>query len=337
MSNYFFDISTDAALRTDLADYISLPGTFGIEKWKPAERAARNQFLVPVLSQTFIDELLAANTPSPEQVKAIKAIKEALAHLAMIKLLPTLNVSVQDGGMSQYDRERESVAPWWAVRDFKRALQTNATVALDLLLVLLKKNVGDYSSYQSSDQYIRSVGNFVNDVATAQKYVPVIKSHFLLESMRSDLTRVDEAHLLKILSKDLFEALLEFKKTDDDWADYSPLKPYIEEYEINLAFAESISGHTISYSEDFKLHIPLISEAETGRRTLPADNPMKEQLERVAKANAHSALNRLKNELTTNASAYPLYTAPEDDAVYIKAKTGSDKGAIYPGLGLPIR
>ncbi|MEM9823480.1 MAG: hypothetical protein AAF985_20520, partial [Bacteroidota bacterium] len=81
-----------------------------------------------------------------------------------------------------------------------------------------------------------------------------------------------------------------FAKTGADWGIYEPLREYIEAAEIHLAFAQSIVYDTLSYSDEFKLHIPLISELETGRRATQASGQQVEVLARESKAQASSAI-----------------------------------------------
>lgn len=334
MADYFFDISTDAKLKTDVADFINVPGTLGVDYWKPAERAAREQYINELISEEFATELLALAAPTTKQQAVIDKIRGALAQLTLIKMLPKLNIKIQRSGIGQDNVQDQNAAPWWAIRDLKRSFQVDASIAVDSLLKFLEKNAADYPTYKTSAQATQNQKNFVNTVETASLYIPIITSHFVLTQMRPAMSRVDESILRLTLTPQLYNFLMDFVKAGTAWGAYEPLRKHIEAAEIHFAFAQSIPLSSLNYNEDFKLHVPLISEAETGRQATKVSQDEKQQIISASKKNGADAINQLKKELALNAIDYPEYIIPETPQEHF-IKT--DTGTIYAALGVPPR
>lgn len=336
----FFDTTTSATLKADLEDFLNVPGTINVSDWKPAERDARNAHLIPVLSDEFITELLAASSPTANQTALIGKIKPAIAKLTMLALIPKLNINFRAKGFSQDASNNETPAPFYSIRDLKRTTVKEASVELDLLLKYLEKNADDFATYTDSEEYAINQGNFVNQTAKAARYQPLITSHFVFRSIRPRMKQVDEAIIKPALTTTLYDHLLALAKTGADWGDYLPLKEHIEAAEIHFAFADSLEMGAVSYNDDFKLHVPLISEQETGRRADKTDANQREQLTRAANAYGTDAINQIKSLLKENAEDWDLYTAPTlPQKAIIKNTEPEDplaiKQAAYFGLGLP--
>ena len=332
MAKYFFTLATESTFKTEIAEYVAIPGSLDIKYMKPAMLAAQRDHIKPLLGTAFYNELLDATPPSTDQESAIEAIREPLAHLSIINALPHLNIKVSQGGLTQNNVENESPALWWQVRDQKRELMKNANNSMARLIEFLEENAADYATYAASDARKANLRNFCNDFATANKYLPKVTSHYIFQQMRAAMTRVDATIIAKNIGPELYEYLKELTISGTAWADYEPLRPLIQKAELSLAFAEAAIESTIQWSDEFGIHVPLISESETGRKADATTIAQREQIIRAHEAKGRDAITALKEELTANADTYTEYTAPVIPTdTYVTTDTA---GGIYFGIGL---
>lgn len=332
MAKYFFTVTPEATFKTEIAEYVAIPGSLDIRYMKPAMLAAQRDYIEPLIGTEFYDELLAAETPTAEQTAAIEAIREPLAHLSIINALPHLNVKINQGGLTQNNVENETPAAWWQVRDQKRELVKNANNAMARLVAFLAKHAGDYATYKASDAYKNNLRNFCNDFAKANHYLPKVSSHYVFQQMRAAMTRVDENIIAKTIGIELYDYLKDLTINGTVWGAYAPLLPLIQKAELSLAFTEAAIESTIKWSPDFGIHVPLIAEAETGRKADPTSIAEREQIIRAHEAKGRQAITQLKDELTENADIYTEYVAPETaTAPQVKTETA---GGMYFGIGL---
>lgn len=333
MAKYFFTLDNEQTFKTEIAEYIAIPGSLDIRFMKPAMLDAQRDHIENLLGSDFYDELLNPADPiTAEEKAAIEAIREPLAPLTVLNALPHLNVKISQGGTTQNNIENETPAAWWKIRDQKRELVKKANNSMARLCAFLAKNANDYATYKNSEAYKNNLRNFCNDFATANLFLPKISSHYVFQQMRATMTRVDENIIQKTLGPELYKYLKDLTTAGTDWAAYKPLLPLIQNAELSLAFAEAALESIISWSPEFGIHVSLISEVETGRRADPTNIAEREQLVRSHQAKGREAITALKEELTTNAADYSEYKAPEIPTnPYVKTEC---KGGIYFGIGL---
>lgn len=333
MSKYFFTVDTQATFKTEIEEYIALPGSLDIKFVKPAMLTAQRDYIKPLLGTGFYNELLAATTPDAAQIAAIAAIREPLAHLTVINALPHLNVKVGQGGITQNNVNNETAAPWWTVRDQKRELQKNANNAMARLVEFLAENAATYATYASSPARARNLRNFCNDFDTARLVLPKVTSHYIFEQMRAAMTRVDETILLPALGPQLYAYLKTLTLAGTAWAAYAPLQILIQRAELSFAFSEAALESTIQWSPDFGIHVPLISESETGRRAEATTISEREQIVRSHAAKGREAISAIKDDITANILTYTEYVAP---VIPVKTYVNNTDhpGGTYFGIGL---
>lgn len=333
MAKYFFTVTPETTFKTEIADYIAIPGSLDIRYMKPAMLQAQRDHIENLIGADFYDELLNPTDPlTAKEIAAIEAIREPLAHLSVINALPHLNIKISQGGATQNNIQNETPAQWWQVRDQKRELVKNANNAMARLCEFLAKNAADYPTYEAGEAYKNNLRNFCNDFATANLILPKISSHYVFQQMRATMTRVDENIIFKTLGIQLYAHLKGLTIAGDDWGVYKPLLPLIQKAEVSLAFASAALESIISWTPEFGIHVQLISEVETGRKSDPTNIAEREQLVRAHESKGREAITALKNELTANADTYVEYVAPEIPVnKYVKTEC---KGGIYFGIGL---
>lgn len=348
MAIHFFDTGTQQRLNDQLKDYIRVPGSLDIEYMRPAMTAAQNNHLLEILGTGLSAHLLTNVVPDPQAggVTALDRdlltrVREPLAHLTVIAAIPMINLKIGAGGLTTTNNEKEATVQWWQYRDFKKALQSNATQALDRLLVFLEKNGGQFASYDGSDAQKVNNANFVNTTAKARAILPLVKSPYVLRALRPAMNRADELVLKRALTDDLYAALKTLSAAGDAWEispdDYEPLRTHIEAAEMHLALAESLDEGAISWTEEYGIYVPIIAEVETAGRVQQTTIQQREQLSRKHSTYASRAIDLLREELKANATDYPLYDAEAPTAkYYIKQEDDVKQDQnIYKGIGLP--
>lgn len=335
MADHFFDTTSEDTLKPQFNKYTRIPGSLDISYVRPAMTAAQNNHINDHLGATFAAELLTAldGTPSADQNALIEKIREALAPLTTIELLPALNVKLGQGAITQNNNQNESPAEYWQTRDLKRRLEDNANRAMSRMLDYLNTNAADFATYEGSDEHKRNLRNFCNSQKDANFIAPLLKSHFVFQELRPAMTRADERLLRPLLTNALYDHLKTIAEAGTTWGAYEPLRESIQRIEIHTAFADSIEEATVKYSAEFGIHIALLAEVETGRRATEVDVTRRESIIRAHNNYASYSINELKRLLAASPSSYPLYTAPElpDRAIV----TPADNTGMYPAFGVP--
>lgn len=345
MAKHYFDTTTLPNLLADFKDYARVPGSLDIEYVRPAMSTAQNDYINDLLGDALkdkildevLDDLAAADAIYQ---KAVERIREPLAHLTYIGMLPMLNVKVAAGGLTHNNNEKDTAVPWYAQRDLKKALQKNAISALDRLLLFLEKSGKDITEYSGSEAQKANNGNFVNTFSKAQAYLPIVKSPYVLRQMRPAMTRIDEQIIQEILTKPLYDGLRAKAQEGEAWTidavDYEPLRKLIEPVELHFAFVQSIDEGAVSWTEEYGVYVPIIAEVETAGRVQQPTLQAREELARKHLTYARNAVNALKEHLAANAETYTLYTAPTvPTKSFIKnLPEDRDQQNIYKGIGL---
>ena len=334
MADYFFTTSPESTFHTQFSKYTRIPGSLDLLYVKPSMTAAQNNHLLPILGDAFMAELLTAvaGTPSASEAALIEKVREALAPLTTIELLPALNVKMGQGGITQNNNQNEQPAEFWQTRDLKRRLEDNANRAVSRLIQYLATNSSDFATYEDSAAHQRSQRNFCNDFETANIIAPLLKSYYVFQEIRPAMTRADEMLLRPLLTDPLFDHLKALSLAGDSWGVYEPLREAVQRVEIHTALSNSIEEAAVKYSAEFGIHIALLAEVESGRRATEVDERRRESVVRGHRNYADYAVNELKRILKKTPQTFPLYTPPTlPNKTIIEPGTNA---SIYPAFGL---
>ena len=140
-----------------------------ISKLSQDIRIAEQELIDEHLGQAFYDELNSAIDngleADSEEAKAIDFAHRFIAHKALYTVSSKINVRIENTGISSTSHDQSVPVREWMLNDMKDQVLKDACKHLDLLLLFLETNKGNYPTWTSSSQYGRNREFFINSLS----------------------------------------------------------------------------------------------------------------------------------------------------------------------------
>lgn len=327
-------------LFTDIEEvikYASVPKSTPFESLSPKIKVIQDRHILPILGSDEMTSLLSAysssNGPSAQQDALIEKIRYPVANLALLMLIPEMNITMGHGGLSVKSGENFAPAAQWRVNDLKKSLSINGQNGLDALLAFLEDNSSDYPDYDISEERDLAMANFVNTTKEINTYLSIEINRYVLLRMRPVMRRIEETLIKNTLCADLYDDMKDNIVDRDDLGVYAPLLPLVQRAVSHLTFAEAIEELGIRIDEN-GMYLQVTTTDQTTDHTEAVEGTAMYALAERNKKMGIDAMAALKAELNDNAASYPLYeNSPcynADGPTILEAKEGS---GLYPGFG----
>lgn len=312
----------------DFKTIIPLTANFNFPMMENYLRDIDRTVLMPYLGEDFLtelqenfDEVKKVSDLQDHQEEAVKRIRVATAHMAVVKWLPVAQVNMSNSGIHINTTDTHKQAFQWQIKDIERSYTEIGFNALDDLLDFLEKNINSYNTYAGSDEYAENSSLFISTAKEFTTYCSPFKTSCVnFTKIRSVIKKVEDFHIKPTISPDYYD---ELKSTaSEDLGELalkiiSMIKPAL----ANLAFARSVSELTAKFDQNGFVVFDNTGGRQTVDSIKQADEAAMHRIATTAERDGLAYLDILAKYLEANKDDYPAY---KNDSGYIDPADETD-------------
>lgn len=240
-------------------------------------------------------------------------LRVASANLAMVKAIPTLQVSISQNGINILSTENVKTAFQWQVDQLSDTSNEVGYRALEEGLLFLSDNINDaaFALYKSSAEFVENNQLFLKSAADLARYYSAFNSSYFNYTMvRSTIKKVEDFDLKAVLLPTLFTELKTKLKSGAVLSTAEKnLLDFILPAVANLTVARAISelGAEIN-PRGFLVFDNTSRGSTTDANKVAGDKPLGRMRDTAAR-DGYAYLKQLANYLEANKASYPSYTS----------------------------
>lgn len=286
--------------------------------------ASHNEYLKPLLGETFYNELVATLETGNELTGVTAQLVQycrtgVVAYMVATKAaLLALRIS----GLGLVLNTADNTAnPTLAE---KRLMQSAAAASAEYnaaeIIKLLVKNSGTFPTFQASSQYAEALDGYLNDSETLCKILIAPHSYQLFKILKPSIRAAEDAQVEEILGATLYASL---KLKIANKTALTDLEAKVVQYCQQIAALRAIADVLPSIAAQLTpagLFVPFFNDGVESKQAL--DDKKEQALLRTYERRSADAINNLVNLLQTNASSFPTYPVKEDPISRIHDNTG---------------
>ena len=197
---------------SEIQAYVNISKNYNIATLQPFIDLAEQEYIEPLISQEFYQELVTANAGNPtgNVLKVINLVKGALANYAMFEAAPHINTHVSELGIQQsfsdeYDSSRPATNQ--AANKLEQSYQRNGYRFADKVLQFLEANHSDFQTWVESDAFTLTRENFINSKSEYQKFIYQVNSLKTYQALKPHVKNAELQYIEPVLGTTLFDAL----------------------------------------------------------------------------------------------------------------------------------
>lgn len=199
--------------KTGITDFNFSPTVF-----KPYVENAQEQYLVKVLGEELLDELItqyeATALTAENQKLWLKAIK-VVGPLAKYLMTPESADKISNLGVTVSQSDNNIPSSDIGIYHLRTSLLNSGYNAIDTLYKFLYKNKTDYPLWTASDAFIDFKKHFISTAEQFNLYVVINQSSWIFYQLSAYMNDVESRYIMSAISEELFDDLKE------KWADES--------------------------------------------------------------------------------------------------------------------
>lgn len=228
------------------------PGINSNTSWNtiaPYIRQATKYYVVPFLGALYnnlADDYNAGGTLPEWKQEIVETLQDAIAHYAMYDVLPILNISVAEMGITQYAASEGTAMPTsqWAFKNARWEILRKADASLDIALSLIESQIklGQtyFDSYKVSQEYIAKTSAFFKATSDLDEYLNIQGSRRAFISLMKYFTKAEQRYLIPILGQAFYNELAEGLRANNLSELNGKLLPYIRRLVSEYGLYEAI-------------------------------------------------------------------------------------------------
>ncbi len=236
----------------DFQQYLPVTNAFSIEAANYAINKAIRGFIIPNISQTEYESLLAdyqAITLNPIRLQAWKYIQEITANFAFAFHLPFGDVQASSGTMSRIENDNHKSLFKYQKQEMKdEAIKTGLEI-LEILLQYLETNKAEFPLWTVSPAYTIQLEYFLQTAEQFSKSVPIGNSRLLFKQIKPLLFENEELYLVPLLGEELYLELKTKLKANNLSAIEKILQDKINAYLSRMIMFKAIPYLNISFKD----------------------------------------------------------------------------------------
>lgn len=307
----------------DYKKYVSVNGNFKFEEISVYLNDINGTILSTYLGDTFLEELKTAfnnavsfDALTGKQKVLIGMLRESTSRFALIGWMPLGQVSIDQAGIRIAKGEHHATAFQWQIKDIKEQLNELGFNALDRALLYLEKNLNDFNTYKTSDEYKENTSLFVSSAKEFAKHCSPFKNSCInFIKIRSIIKTVEDFSIKSTILPDYFNDLkTKIAAGEVLGANAKIIVEMIKPALVNLTVALAVNELAASLTPQNYL----VFDNTGGRETIDNQKQAGEAaLNRIATAAANKGktyLDILAKYIEKNKDNYPLF---KNDALYV--------------------
>jgi hypothetical protein len=277
----------------------------------PYLQIAEDKFLLPVLGQSFYDELDSAENPTEAQAKALKKCRAASVNYAMYHGFDMLNVTFADNGYLRSDKDTGLYR--YQEENLKDRFKNDAFDNLDNLIEYLQTNASTFEQFRSSQFYTDTKGTFFPNTRSFNDIYNINNSRLVFLQIARFFDRVIDFEIVPAIGRTLYDKVVaEMKKEtgSGQQPDISliTLTPYIRKPLAYLAVAYGIDEIGLRITEKGLYFETSQAGSNSNIQTILASAELKQQIYQRVKKTGDSYKAMLFNYLRDHSDQYPDFT-----------------------------
>jgi hypothetical protein len=273
----------------------------------PYLQIAEDKFLLPVLGQSFYDELESTTTPTEAQAKALKKCRTAAVNYAMYHGFDMLNVTFADNGYLRSDKDTGLYR--YQEENLKDRFKNDAFDGLDNLIEYLQTNASTFEQFQSSQFYTDTKGSFFPNTKTFNDIYNINNSRLVFLQIARFFDCVIDFEIVPTIGRTLYDKVVaEMKKETDKDTTFMALTPYIRKPLAYLSVAYGIDEIGLRVTEKGLYFETSQAGNNSNIQTTLASAELKQQIYQRVKKTGDSYKAMLFNYLRDHSDQYPDFT-----------------------------
>ncbi len=208
MSTLVADIAT-------LRQYVPINYSFTWDLMAPHLKRAERTYLVPVLGDAFLAELVdhttgSSSTADPVLDEVVALVQEAESHLAVRFALPYLSVQVGDSGLHITQTDNYRPPYQWQVGDLSQGLHESGMAAIEALYAYLEGHRSEESldTWTSSSARSTTQDTLLPSATAFDRHYRIGESRITYVDLLPAIRRATALHLQNSLGSAFVAALL---------------------------------------------------------------------------------------------------------------------------------
>lgn len=310
-----------------------------LEALTPAYNAARENHLERYLGEDFLDYLELKSGPAPGdaptafELEAIQLVSASLALLTLYEWSFTSSVQHSTEGMMRAESDMMKGAYKYQVNDYRSWSLNSGLGALDIALRYCEKNAAELPLWNDSDAaaYHRAV--LIRDTRTLRAVHNQPGSRAAYEALRPLMYDLQEFIFVELLGREQLYRQLEVNPAVVFTAEEKALTQMLQRSLAAFAVYEGLSRNVVQIDGGRIIQ----SEALEPQSMQKTSNPTATMINISALQNQEFAerhLSGIRNFLTLNSAAFPLYTAwldtnqPDPEEIYPLTKRPTGRKVV---------
>lgn len=264
----------------------------------------------------FNDASAFKDVPAPHK-ELIDYLRVASANLALVKWIPSGQVSIDSSGIRINTSENLKTAFPWQIKNLERAVTERGYNALEDALEYLEDNIANaaFETYKASDEFKENNYLFVPSSREFAKHCSLLQtSRINYHKIRSVIKKVEDFEVKAVLLPDFFAEIKTTLQSGEPLGELAQtivdmLKPAI----VNLSVHRAIGELAVTLNADGLL----VFDNKSANETTGYEQAPTAALSRIGQAALFDGNNYLKaaaDYLEANKDDYPTF---KNDAQYI--------------------
>lgn len=184
----------------DLQAAIRTTTTFKVAKLLPHIDEAAENFLIPALSEDFLEEIIDGTIADP---KVVKLTRDALINFAAAAYADTGSMNITSTGIQEFHEQNQKPVRLEVLENFQKSKITTGHNKLERLLAYLElksESVSTFDTWKDSTAYTIRVEYPISSVEEFQKYVHIRDSRRVFLSLRPAMQRTLSMYIEPVLA-----------------------------------------------------------------------------------------------------------------------------------------
>lgn len=306
----------------DIKKYVVvLNANFKIDNIEPKLKEMDRDVLKLHFGSAFVEEVqgdydtaggVIASLPLKTQ-KIIEKFRSITAPFAMAHFITQGQVQIDNAGIFIASTENRKTAFEWQIKDLIDNYLKPGFQAVEETIIFLQDNIGDYPTYQNSDEFAYYKGCFVpNSKEFTRLYTPLNFSFMNLIRMRSCMDKAEEQEVRNVLLPSLYNDIKSKLLTNTLGVAEKALLPMIKKAVVNLTVARALSELNATFDKNGFMVFDNTSGVKSGASKKTAGNEIIISARDSLQKSGNTYLKDIKEYLDKNKISYPLYTGDPD-------------------------
>lgn len=255
----------------------------------------------------------------------IKKFREITAPLAYALYIMPGQLQIDSAGVFVAKTENRGIAWEWQIEGAVRSYLKPGYQAIEDTILFLQKNIGDYSTYESSEEFEYSKLCFIPTAKEFTKYYSPLKNSYMsFCMMRSCMDKVDSEDIANVVLPDYYALLKTRLRADTLTVADKAILPIIKKAIANLTAYKAMSELNVTFDKEGFLVYDNTSGVKTGASKKTAlSEPLIRAQDSLLKS-GEASLAALKTFMEDNIASYTVYSG---DSKYV-----ADQSAVVKNI-----